>query len=276
MVNGKPLDTYGPADHNRILTYLSADNRLFDGTIQDNVTRFGEVTPEAAYEVARLLGIDKRLDELPGGMQTPVGDSAGGIVPPGLERQIALLRGLSHRPRMILFDHGDQGLDRDGYARLISFFGQVRGMATIVIASEDANLTSLADRAFILEDGVLRPATPSCLLPFPIARWCSDADNNAFNPALAIPAAQGLLASAGHHAEPGSPWRQDPAFFTLLAMICTRSCPMCRSRTCWARCRSTTTRTGERLLASAMNLGFTVREHRGGLARMRHGNAPPC
>jgi ABC-type protease/lipase transport system fused ATPase/permease subunit len=146
MVNGKPLDTYGPADHNRILTYLSADNRLFDGTIQDNVTRFGEVTPEAAYEVARLMGIDKRFDELPGGMQTPVGDSAGGIVPPGLERQIALLRGLSHRPRMILFDHGDQGLDRDGYARLISFFGQMRGTATIVIASEDANLTSLADR----------------------------------------------------------------------------------------------------------------------------------
>ena len=160
VVNGQPLDTYGPADHNRILTYISADNRLFDGTIQDNVTRFGEVTPEAAYEVARLLGIDRRFDELPGGMQTPVGDAAGGIVPPGLERQIVLLRALSHRPRMILFDHGDQGLDRDGYARLISFFSQIRGSATIIIASEDANLTSLADRAFQLDRGELRPCDP--------------------------------------------------------------------------------------------------------------------
>ena len=160
VVNGQPLDSYGPSDHNRILTYISADNRLFDGTIQDNVTRFGEVTPEAAYEVARLLGIDRRFDELPGGMQTPVGDSAGGIVPPGLERQIVLLRALSHRPRMILFDHGDQGLDRDGYARLISFFSQIRGSATIIIASEDANLTSLADRAFQLEAGTLRPCDP--------------------------------------------------------------------------------------------------------------------
>jgi ABC-type bacteriocin/lantibiotic exporter with double-glycine peptidase domain len=160
VVNGQSLDAYGPADRNRILTYLSADNRLFDGTIQDNVTRFGEVTPEAAYEVARLLGIDRRFDELPGGMQTPVGDAAGGIVPPGLERQISLLRGLSHRPRMILFDHGDQGLDRDGYAKLISFFGQVRGTATIIIASEDANLTSLADRAFQLDAGALRPCDP--------------------------------------------------------------------------------------------------------------------
>lgn len=160
VVNGQPLDSYGPADRNLIMTYLSADNRLFDGTIQDNITRFGEVTPEAAYEVARLLGIDKRFDELPGGMQTPVGDSAGGIVPPGLERQIALLRGLSHRPRMILFDHGDQGLDRDGYAKLIGFFSQIRGSATIVIASEDANLTSLADRAFQLEAGALRPCDP--------------------------------------------------------------------------------------------------------------------
>ncbi|WP_206239696.1 ABC transporter transmembrane domain-containing protein [Novosphingobium terrae] len=163
-VNDLAFEAYGPNDRNHILTYLSSDHRLFDGTIQDNITRFGEVSVEAAYEVARLLGIDKRLDELPGGMQTPVGDSAGGTVAPGLERQIAILRGLTHRPRIILFDHADQGLDRDGYARLINFFSQVRGMATVVIASEDANLASLADRAFRLEDGALSPC--DTIVPF--------------------------------------------------------------------------------------------------------------
>jgi hypothetical protein len=206
MVNGKPLDSYGPVDHNRILTYLSADNRLFDGTIQDNVTRFGEVTPEAAYEIARMLGIDTRFDELPGGMQTPVGDSAGGIVPPGLERQIALLRGLSHRPRMILFDHGDQGWT-----------------ATVMPASS-ASLARCAARppsssparTPILPRWPIGPSfwgptgcacDPIVPVSFPIARWCSDAENHSFHPGR-------------------PPW---PPCWTGRAMV-TRTPP---SSTCW-------------------------------------------
>jgi ATP-binding cassette subfamily C protein LapB len=152
MVNRLPLQDYSSADRNRIVGYVSADNRLFDGTIQDNITRFGEVSIPQAFEVAALFGIDRRLDELPGGIRTIVGDAAGGAIPPGLERQIAIMRAIVHRPRIILFDHAEQGLDRDSYADLVRFFSQVRGQATIVIASEDANLTAIADRIYHLDD----------------------------------------------------------------------------------------------------------------------------
>lgn len=154
-VNDIAIENYGMADRNRILGYVSDNSRLFDGSIQDNITRFGEVSVEQAFEVARLFGIDQRLDELPGGLQTKVGDGVGGNVPPGLERQIAILRAVVHRPRLILFDHAEQGLDRESYAELIRFFGLVRGNATVVIASEDANLTSLADRTYRLDEGGL-------------------------------------------------------------------------------------------------------------------------
>ncbi|GAM06229.1 ABC transporter-like protein [Novosphingobium sp. MBES04] len=150
-VNGHAIALYSTAQRNRILGYVAANSTLFDGTIQDNITRFGEVSIDEAFAMAELLGMVRRLNELPGGLQTRVGSDARTTVPPGLERQIAILRALVHKPAIILFDHAEQGLDREAYAALVRFFGKVHGHATIVLASEDANLTSLADTGYSLE-----------------------------------------------------------------------------------------------------------------------------
>lgn len=156
-INQHAIRRYPMDERNRILGYVAANSTLFDGTIQDNITRFGEVTVDQAFAFAELLGMVRRLNELPGGLQTRVGSEARDTIPPGLERQIAILRALVHKPEIILFDHAEQGLDRDAYAALIRFFGKVRGQATIVLASEDANLTSLADIIYDLgRDGLSR------------------------------------------------------------------------------------------------------------------------
>jgi len=168
LVNGEPLSDYACADRNRIVGYVGPDMPLFDGNIEDNITRFGEVTVEQASEVAALLDIQTRLDTLPGGLLTPVGNADAGAIPPGLERQIAILRSLSHKPRMILFDRAELGLDREAYGSLIRFIARLSGQATIVIASEDANLTSLADRTFVLSAGglALQRAEAVAALPY--------------------------------------------------------------------------------------------------------------
>lgn len=143
--------------------YVSAKVALFDGTIGDNITRFGAVSVPDAFVVARLLGVQQRLDELPQGLETPVGAQGGSNVPPGLARQIAILRALAHRPRIILLDHADQGLDRDAYADLVGFCEKLRGDATVLIASNDANFTSIADRHLSLSGGMWRESYSDAL-----------------------------------------------------------------------------------------------------------------
>lgn len=138
--------------------YVSAQVGLFDGTIADNITRFGAVSVSEAFHVAALLGIQGRLDELPRGLDTEV-TGTGGSIAPGLARQIAILRALSHRPRVILLDHAEQGLDREGYADLAAFCEKVRGSATVLIASNDANFTSLAEKHLVLTGGEWRENT---------------------------------------------------------------------------------------------------------------------
>ncbi|MEM8663894.1 MAG: hypothetical protein AAGF49_07200, partial [Pseudomonadota bacterium] len=57
------------------------------------------------------------------------------------------------------FDHADHGLDRDGYASLYRLLSHIKGLASMVLVSDDANIAALADRAFALEGGTLRPTS---------------------------------------------------------------------------------------------------------------------
>jgi ATP-binding cassette subfamily C protein LapB len=68
---------------------------------------------------------------------------------------------------------------------------------------------------------------------------------------------------------------KDPAFFTLLSMICTQFLPNVQVKDVLGTLPLNHHRnTGERLLAAAMNLGFTAREHRGGVMRMKAWECP--
>ncbi|WP_396593819.1 ATP-binding cassette domain-containing protein [Brevundimonas sp. R86498] len=151
-IDGHNIAELCPSDRNRLVSYLSPDARLFDGTIRDNITRFGEVSLAQAMAVARLLDMESRFNELPRGVETVVGGPGEEVIAPGAQQQIALLRALVLRPRVILFDNADRGLDREAYARLVKFFARIRHGATIVLATDDANLAALADATYGLDE----------------------------------------------------------------------------------------------------------------------------
>lgn len=151
-IDGHDVSQISQSDRNRLVSYLSPDARMFDGTIRDNITRFGEVPLADALAVARVLEMESRFNELPRGVETVVGGSGDEAVAPGLQQQISLLRALVLRPRVILFDNADRGLDRDAYARMVKFFARIRHSATIVLATDDANLAALADAIYRLDE----------------------------------------------------------------------------------------------------------------------------
>ncbi|MFC4170305.1 ATP-binding cassette domain-containing protein [Teichococcus aestuarii] len=156
-LNGVAPTEYPQPLLNRCVGYVSSEGILFRGTIRDNITRFGEVSVEAAMEVAALLGIDAAINELPNGLDTQLMGSAADAIPPGLRQQLTILRALATRPKLILLDNADRALDREGYAKLSRFIGKVHGQATFILVSDDANLLGYADKRFLLSEGGLRP-----------------------------------------------------------------------------------------------------------------------
>lgn len=154
-LNGVAPSEYPPKLRNECVGYISSHPVLLRGTIRDNITRFGEASVDEALEVAHLLEIDAAINELPNGLDTELFGGTFETIPPGMRQQICIVRALTMRPKLILFDNADRGLDKQGYARLVSFLGKLQGQATTILVSDDANLTSRQGKNFRFVDGTL-------------------------------------------------------------------------------------------------------------------------
>ena len=111
-VGGQALTAIDQAAWRRTVAFMPQAAVLFQGTILENLTLFREtMVLEEALEAGRLLGVDQSVRRLPDGYQTKVGDGAEMELPVGLRQGIGMARALAGRPRVILFDEANGGLD---------------------------------------------------------------------------------------------------------------------------------------------------------------------
>ena len=143
---------------------------LFSGSIRDNITCFGRSELESAQEVTALLGVDQDVAALAGGFETHIISPALSQIPPGLAQRIAIARALAPKPRVILFDGAETGLDQRAYSALYSLLARIKGQATMILVTNDDNITNLADRHLHLSHGqliaVAQPAIARTLHPY--------------------------------------------------------------------------------------------------------------
>lgn len=159
LTDGHDMRHYPPEELSRHVGYIATDGVIFHGTIRDNMTRFGTINESAAQEIARRLQIDRDVALLPSGFDTMLHPQGGDQVPPGLRQRIAMTRILASHPKIILFDEADRALDREGYTLVFSLLAQISRHTAMVLISDDANITALARKHYILEDGHLRTAS---------------------------------------------------------------------------------------------------------------------
>lgn len=159
LLNGVDPTALAPKARVRQAALLQARPCIYRGTIMDNLSRFGETSLADVLYVARLLQIEDEVAALPRGLNTELTGSDSDPIPPGLRQQIALTRQLAPRPRLILFDDADAGLDRRGHAALIDLMQRLRGRATLLLSSTDPAVLELASRRFVLQDGRLSEQT---------------------------------------------------------------------------------------------------------------------
>ena len=170
-INGASPHLVDPAILNRYVGYLAENGAIFYGTIRENLTFFGSVPEEDAMAAARMLGLDEAVAILPEGYETWLTDNVTDPVPPGLKQRIAIARVLANKPRIILFDNADRGLDKKGYNLVFKLLGRLKPKVILIIISDDRNILRLADREYFIKQGRLQETEPSDskihnLLPF--------------------------------------------------------------------------------------------------------------
>ena len=124
--------------------------QLISGSIFSNIVGTLPLTMDDAWELARLVGLEKDIRELPMGMHTLVNE--GGTTFSGGQRQrILIARSLVNRPRIVFFDEATSALDNETQA-IVSETLEKMHSTRIVVAHRLSTIKN-ADRILVIRSG---------------------------------------------------------------------------------------------------------------------------
>ncbi|HYL76232.1 MAG TPA: ATP-binding cassette domain-containing protein [Bryobacteraceae bacterium] len=144
-------------------------NRPLAGNLQYGLSGAPRMRVEEAIEAAELQRV---LERLPGGIDTPLGEG-GGLVSGGEGQRVRLGRAFL-RPgvRLVILDEPFRGLDIDQRRVLLQRAREIWRDATLLSISHDVSETLAFNRVLVIEGGrVVEDANPSILAEHPSSRF---------------------------------------------------------------------------------------------------------
>lgn len=135
--------------------YLPQDIELFDGTISENIARFGDIDPEKVIEAAKMADVHELILRLPEGYDTLIGASDGSLSG-GQRQRVALARALYGIPKVVVLDEPNSNLDEQGEIALANAIRRLKEkQVTVLIVTHRNNILEHVDKLLILNDGLL-------------------------------------------------------------------------------------------------------------------------
>lgn len=142
-------------DLGKYVGYLPQDIELFEGTVSQNIARFGEVEPEKVVEAASKAGVHEMILKLNEGYDTKIGPG-GASLSGGQRQRIGLARALYNNPVFVVLDEPNSNLDDVGEAALVEAIKTLRASGTtVVIITHRTNVLQATNKLALINNGVL-------------------------------------------------------------------------------------------------------------------------
>ena len=154
-LDGADIYQWDREDLGKYIGYLPQDIELFEGTVSQNIARFGEVDPSKVVEAAQIAGVHELILSLPEGYDTVIG--AGGATLSGGQRQrVAFARAIYDNPVFVVLDEPNSNLDEQGEKALVAAINilQERG-TTVVLITHRPSVLQATNKLAVISKGSL-------------------------------------------------------------------------------------------------------------------------
>ena len=157
-LDGAELDQWDREALGQHIGFVPQDVELLDGTIGENIARFGAVDAERVVAAAEAAGVHALVLRLADGYDTRL---SGNVLSAGQRQRIGLARALYGDPQLIVLDEPNANLDQEGETALAATLESLkRGGRTVVVVTHRKNILGLADKILMLVDGQIATYGP--------------------------------------------------------------------------------------------------------------------
>ena len=159
-LDGADIHVWDKTELGPYLGYLPQGVELLEGSLAENIARFGDVDMAQVEAAAKLVGLHELIMSLPEGYNSPVGRD-GAILSGGQRQRVGLARALYGKPVFVVLDEPNSSLDDAGDAALANAIAALKQMGTtFVVMTHRTSVLGVADKMLIMREGAQQAFGP--------------------------------------------------------------------------------------------------------------------
>ena len=152
-LDGGVISQYNRDEIGPFIGYLPQDIELFDGTVSENIARFGDIDPQKVVDASKKAGVHEMILELPNGYDTII-SSTSGALSGGQRQRVGLARALYGNPVLVVLDEPNANLDEAGERALADTITQLKAEGvTLFVISHRTNVLKNMDKLLVMKEG---------------------------------------------------------------------------------------------------------------------------
>ena len=155
-LDGVDIFPWNKAELGQYVGYLPQDVELFDGTLAENIARFGHVDMEQVEAAARAVGVHETIVALPQGYESAIGED-GCFLSGGQRQRVGLARAIYGNPRLLVLDEPNSSLDEAGEQALVKTLLALKAQGTtILVITHRTSVLEAVDLMLLMGEGQVK------------------------------------------------------------------------------------------------------------------------